>query len=115
MEIKYEFDKVTEKIHPGWNEFFNANKTELENILLQVNKSGESNIIFPNPDQLFRTLFYFPPEETKLVLLGQDPYIGSEIHEGKKVPQACGFSFSVPKSHKVVPPSLKNIYKEIAS
>ena len=115
MELKYEFEKVTKKVHPGWNEFFNSNKTELENILEQVNKSGESNIIFPNPDQLFRTLFYFPPEETKLVLLGQDPYIGSEVHDGQKIPQACGFSFGVPKAHKTIPPSLKNIYKEIAS
>jgi uracil-DNA glycosylase len=66
-------------------------------------------------DFLFRTLFYFPPEETKLVILGQDPYIGSELHDGEKIPQACGLSFSVQKIHKQVPPSLKNIYKEISN
>lgn len=115
MELKYEFKQVTEKVHPGWKEFFKANATELENILTQVNKSGESNIVFPYPYQLFRTLFYFPPEETKLVLLGQDPYIGSEVDADEKIPQACGFSFGVPKSHKKIPPSLKNIYKEINS
>lgn len=113
MKQKYKFDEVIQKIHPGWNKFFIINKIELENILAQVNKSGESNIIFPNPNHLFRTLFYWPPEETKLVLLGQDPYIGSEIHQGQKIPQACGFSFGIPKAHKIIPPSLKNIYKEI--
>ena len=29
------------------------------------------------------------------------------------IPQACGLSFSVPQSHKKIPPSLLNIYKEI--
>lgn len=115
MELKYELDKVTKKVHPGWNDFFNANSKELEYILNQVNKSGESSVIFPHPKQLFRTLFYFSPEDTKLVILGQDPYIGSEIHDNDKIPQACGFSFSVPKVHNLIPPSLKNIYKELAN
>jgi uracil-DNA glycosylase len=115
MKQKYEINKVTKKIHPGWQLFFDTNGKDLEDILNQVNKSGESNVIFPNPSQLFRTLFYFPPEETKLVILGQDPYIGSEIHEGQKIPQACGLSFSVPKTHKIIPPSLKNIFKEISN
>ncbi len=115
MAGKYKLSNITKKIHPGWKDFFNANSTELEHILNQVNESAETNEIFPIPSQLFRTLFYFPPGETKLVILGQDPYIGSEVHEGEKVPQACGMSFSVPKCHKIVPPSLKNIYKEISN
>ena len=115
MEVSYKLNKVTKKIHPGWKPFFDTNSDELKEILNQVNKSAESNIIFPNPSQLFRTLFYFPPEETKLVILGQDPYIGSEVHENEKIPQACGLSFGIPKIHKQIPPSLKNIYKEIAN
>ena len=47
------------------------------------------------------------------MLLGQDPYINSEIIDKKKIPQACGLSFSVPKTHKKIPPSLQNIFKEI--
>ena len=43
---------------------------------------------------------------TKVVILGQDPYHG----EG----QAEGMSFSVPEGIKI-PPSLRNIYKELAS
>jgi uracil-DNA glycosylase len=45
--------------------------------------------------------------------MGQDPYIGYEIINNIKIPQACGLSFSVPKSHKKIPPSLQNIFKEI--
>lgn len=115
MEYKYELDIVTKRVNTGWNSFFDDNSKELELILNQVNIATESNVIFPNPNQLFRTLFYFPPEETKLVILGQDPYIGAETHDNIKIPQACGFSFSVPKVHKIIPPSLKNIYKEISN
>ena len=46
-------------------------------------------------------------------LLGQDPYIGYETIDGKDIPQAEGLSFSVPKSHRKIHPSLKNIFKEI--
>ncbi len=115
MNTKYKLDKVIKKVHPGWHNFFKTNAIELETILNFVNDSAKTNEVFPIPSQLFQTLFYFPPEETKLVILGQDPYIGSEIHEEKKVPQACGMSFSVPKCHKNIPPSLKNIYKEISN
>ena len=111
--MKYEYNKIIKKINSGWYDFFNTHKDELINIFDQINQSSESNIIFPNEQNLFRTLFYFPPEETKLVVLGQDPYIGFEIHDNIMVLQACGLSFSVPKIHKKVPPSLKNIYKEI--
>ena len=102
-------------VNPGWLPFFESNKNqhicELENIMKQVNMS--SCEVFPKKEHIFRTLFYFPPEETKLVILGQDPYIGYEMIDGEKIPQACGLSFSVPKSHKITPPSLKNIFKEI--
>ena len=112
MEFKY--DDVIKRIHPDWLSFFNDNKEELINILGKINQDIKDNkTIFPLPKDLFRTLFYFSPKETKLVLLGQDPYINSEQHNGNKVPQACGMSFGVPKCHKKIPPSLVNIFKEI--
>ena len=54
------------------------------------------------------------PNDIKIVILGQDPYINHEIINDKKIPQADGFAFSVPKTHKP-PPSLKNIFKEITN
>jgi uracil-DNA glycosylase len=114
MSCKYEYTKIIKRVHPDWLDFFKENKKELETILETVNKDIDANkIIFPLAKDIFRTLFYFGPKETKLVLLGQDPYINSEIHLNQKVPQACGMSFGVPKIHKKIPPSLANIFKEI--
>ncbi len=56
------------------------------------------------PSQVFRALLLTPLSETRVVILGQDPYHG----EG----QAEGLSFSVPKGVKA-PPSLRNIRKEV--
>lgn len=60
--------------------------------------------IFPSNDNIFRAIELTPLENVKVVILGQDPYHG----EG----QAHGLSFSVQKGVRV-PPSLKNIYKEL--
>lgn len=60
--------------------------------------------IFPDKKDLFRALEICPLEDTKVVILGQDPYHGPG--------QAHGLSFSVPESCKI-PPSLRNIYKEL--
>ncbi len=112
--MEFSYDSVIKRVHPEWLDFFELNKDEFINILDQVNKdSKDGKIIFPLPKDLLRTLYYFGPKDTKLVLLGQDPYINSEVCSGKTVPQACGMSFGVPKAHKKIPPSLKNIFKEI--
>ena len=59
--------------------------------------------IYPPRSMIFRAFDELPPENVRVVLLGQDPYHG----EG----QAEGLSFSVPCGVKT-PPSLKNIFKE---
>ncbi len=60
--------------------------------------------IFPPMHDIFNALKYTPFENTKVVILGQDPY-----HEPG---QAHGLSFSVKRGVKI-PPSLVNIYKEL--
>lgn len=62
--------------------------------------------IFPDSDQVFAALNSTPLQNTKVVILGQDPYHGPK--------QAHGLSFSVPHG-VLIPPSLRNIYKEIVS
>jgi uracil-DNA glycosylase len=113
--MAYQYDMITARIHEGWNGFFTAEiKKEIESTLESINKDISETIdVFPYPKDVFRSLFYFGPSDIKLVILGQDPYIGYEMIDNVKVPQAHGLSFSVPKSHKKIPPSLKNIYKEI--
>ncbi|GGG90137.1 uracil-DNA glycosylase [Paenibacillus radicis (ex Gao et al. 2016)] len=60
--------------------------------------------VYPERSELFTALQYTSLAETKVVILGQDPYHG----EG----QAQGLSFSV-KPGVAIPPSLRNIYKEL--
>ncbi len=60
--------------------------------------------VFPAQEDIFKVFAYTPFSQVRVVILGQDPY-----HDDG---QACGLCFSVPDGISV-PPSLKNIYKEI--
>lgn len=60
--------------------------------------------IYPNQKNIFNAFNYTPFDNVKVVLLGQDPYHGPN--------QAHGLCFSVQDWVKL-PPSLKNIYKEL--
>lgn len=60
--------------------------------------------VYPNMNDIFNALKYTSFKDTKVVIIGQDPYHG----EG----QAHGLCFSVKKG-VVPPPSLKNIFKEL--
>jgi len=62
--------------------------------------------VFPKPEDVFRAFWLTPFSQVKVVILGQDPY-----HDDG---QAHGLCFSVPVGVSL-PPSLKNIYKEIES
>lgn len=62
------------------------------------------------PADVFRALRLTSPDDVKVVILGQDPYHG----EDRGTPQAHGLAFSVPPSVRP-PPSLRNIFKEIAA
>ncbi len=61
--------------------------------------------IYPNPKNIFAALNYTTLEKVKVVIIGQDPYHWEN--------QAHWLSFSVPINQTKIPPSLKNIYKEI--
>lgn len=60
--------------------------------------------IYPQVSNIFNAIDGLKPSDIKVVILGQDPY-----HEPG---QAHGLSFSVPEKEPL-PPSLKNIYKEL--
>lgn len=66
----------------------------------------DGKAVFPPAGDVFNALKYTALDEVKVVILGQDPYHGPH--------QAHGLSFSVLPGVKV-PPSLKNIYKELAA
>ncbi|MFT5831664.1 MAG: uracil-DNA glycosylase [Candidatus Paceibacteria bacterium] len=76
-------------------------------LTLEVNASYliDEPPVYPPAPLVFRALELCSSDQVKVVILGQDPYHG--------VDQAMGLSFSVPNGFKI-PPSLQNIYKEIA-
>lgn len=78
---------------------------------IQAKKQGQ--IVFPPAKLTFNALNLTPPEKLKILILGQDPYHGSIFINQQEIPQAMGLSFSVPRGVPI-PPSLKNIYKELA-
>lgn len=65
-----------------------------------------TQIIHPDREKLFKALELTSFENTKVVIIGQDPYHGEN--------QAHGLCFSVQTGVKL-PPSLRNIYKELES
>ncbi len=65
-----------------------------------------SRTIYPDMHDIFNALKYTSFEDTRVVIIGQDPYHG--------IGQAHGLCFSVKKGIEP-PPSLKNIYKELES
>lgn len=69
-----------------------------------VKAEYQKSEIYPHPKNIFRAFDLCPLEKVKVVIVGQDPYHGEK--------QAIGLSFAV-NDGITLPPSLKNIYKEI--
>lgn len=82
------------------------NSEGFKKFLNVVNHEYEVNTIYPLKENIFNALKLTSYENTKVVIMGQDPYHG----EG----EAHGLSFSVQDGIKL-PPSLQNIYKELES
>lgn len=77
-----------------------------ERLLDEVAAMRDEAVIYPAQEHILNALACTPPHEVRAVILGQDPY-----HEPG---QAMGLSFSVPCGQRL-PPSLRNIFKEIAA
>jgi uracil-DNA glycosylase len=94
-------------LEPGWQsvlseEFEKDYMKSLRAFLVQEKQNG--NTVFPKNADIFNAFNHTPFDKVKVVIIGQDPYHGQG--------QAHGLAFSVQKGI-TVPPSLKNIYKEL--
>lgn len=78
-----------------------------------INEEKNNYQVYPSQELIFNAFNFTPFNKVKVVLLGQDPYHSFETIDGIDVPHAHGLCFSVPKIIKRIPPSLKNIFKEI--
>jgi uracil-DNA glycosylase len=94
-------------LEPSWlevlhEEFDKPYMVKLREFLKQEKEAGMK--IYPKGSDIFNAFNKTPFSNLKAVILGQDPYHGAN--------QAIGLSFAVNKG-VTVPPSLKNIYKEL--
>jgi len=93
-------------INSSWNALIEneRKKSYFKKLEDFLNKEYSKYKCYPSRKDIFKAFELCPIEKTKVVILGQDPYINPE--------QAMGLSFSVPES-TAIPPSLRNIFKEL--
>lgn len=95
-------------VHIGndWDEILKGEfkKEYYKNLREFLKKEYSTQEIFPNMYDIFNALKYTSYKDTKVVIIGQDPY--------HNVGQAHGLAFSV-KPGIQTPPSLQNMYKEL--
>jgi len=97
------------KLHPDWLAAIGGEFAQPYMAALKAFLSAERDkdkVIYPQPRDWFAALDATPPQDARVVILGQDPYHGPG--------QAHGLCFSVQPGMRV-PPSLVNIYKEMQS
>jgi uracil-DNA glycosylase len=81
----------------SWHEFVDLD------LLAQISKNLTSSFI-PEQQSIFRAL-QIPPDQVKVVIVGQDPYPNPK--------HAMGLAFSIPAGVAPLPKSLKNIFTEL--
>jgi len=96
------------KIHPSWFKILHEefDKPYFQELSEFVKQEYASKTVYPEDKNIFRAFELCLFENVKVVIIGQDPYHGEK--------QANGLSFSVNEGTPL-PPSLQNIYKEIAA
>lgn len=98
------------RVNSCWSEIFGqlyADK-RFTNLIEKTLNTCIDQQLYPRPDLLFNAFNMIELNKVKVVILGQDPYFGSE----DDVPQAMGLSFSVPYGFDI-PSSLKSIYANL--
>jgi uracil-DNA glycosylase len=91
-----------DQLHPEWQKELERHKNSIERIDTFV----QGREIAPSYELIFRALTQ-PIDSTRVVVFGQDPYPTKD--------HAHGLAFSVEASVSPLPPSLRNIYKELQS
>ncbi len=100
-------DPAIDAIHPGWQPFFETQirTPHFTSIDAFLSDAAHKHLeVYPPQPLIFNAFHFFPPQATKVIILGQDPYHGPG--------QAHGLCFSVPDGIPA-PPSLINIFKEL--
>ena len=98
-------DKV--KINQSWLDRLQSefNQPYFQKLNQFVQDQYNDSVVYPDKELIYEAFHQTHFKDVKVVIIGQDPYHGEN--------QAHGLSFSVKNNHKL-PPSLKNIYKELS-
>lgn len=105
MSSKTIVDLLNTTLNTNWKDILltiliNQDIIIINNLL----KNEKEQLIYPKQELLFNSFNHFDFENIKVIIIGQDPY-----HTPNK---AMGLSFSVPNG-ETIPPSLRNIFKEL--
>lgn len=97
---------IKELINPSWLKYIKRDTIEEVNLLLKQDREKYKEDFYPyKRSDIFKIFNTCNLEDIRVVILGQDPYYASKN-------QANGIAFSVKDGEKI-PPSLRNIYKEL--
>lgn len=99
--------KLIENLETDWKydtNFMNIINNHSYNINEYLYTEYSKYTIYPPQNLIFNAFNQFNTDDLRVILIGQDPYINEN--------EAMGLSFSIPNGIKI-PPSLKNIMKEI--
>ena len=104
-------DRQLAPFWPSESDWTMALQTQFESesfqkLVAYVTDQRSSHTVYPTAEDTFNAFRFSSLADTRVVILGQDPYHGPG--------QAHGLSFSVQSGIKI-PPSLRNIYKEMAT
>ena len=98
--------KLQDLLHNDWKSILKSTLASynFQKLAYRVADAYLQETVYPPKEQLFQAFQLCTYQDTRVVILGQDPYHGPG--------QAHGLSFSVPQACPF-PPSLKNIFKEL--
>jgi uracil-DNA glycosylase len=98
-------DPLIDRLPAAWQAFLGPEIVPLiSDIGQELSKRSHTETILPAPHQVFRAL-ETPPEQVRVIIVGQDPYPAPG--------HATGLAFSVPEGTWPLPPTLRNILREL--
>ena len=98
------FDRVAEAWRPVTDLFLRSDEGQALAAFVD-RRVHQGALVYPR--RVLRALEFAAPDDVRVVILGQDPYHGPG--------QAQGLAFSVGSGQRKIPPSLRNILKEVAA
>ncbi|MBC7460186.1 MAG: uracil-DNA glycosylase [Thermoleophilia bacterium] len=96
-------------LEPGWSRALarELDSSEMRSVATELLEEQARGVaVYPPPGAIFAAFDHTPFGQVRAVIVGQDPYHGPG--------QAMGLAFSVPRGERV-PPSLRNLYRELES